>query len=383
MKYILFSIQIILLFATCNSKSNTSVLGESIKQENDFEQVEQIISKETRKETREQLENMTLYEIIDLYIQHNNEREITQDYEHPKGIIIFVGDYKQTSHLGYFEFITYNEIKWYRGSGGVKYIPYIYIIDDSTINIEVFVYFIGYGSRIGEYISTGKYYITITKEDLINHYFGDIKFINNFFIVDYFNTNRFESEELFYNILINTDIFINGSLHEDKIASVQKNTKVEVVDMFYNDQKDNFPFSVKIKTDKLTGWIDVNHVDFIKREVKGTVNGIWLHNSVKNIIKNYGNRAVGGKIVGDSIPVRKTPTNNAEQLYILSNKTELFITEVSSNLEVINEIEAAWYKVYKFVEHYTENMEPSDYEIIGWVFGANFEINVSIYDDNR
>ncbi|MCL2229656.1 MAG: hypothetical protein FWC01_01025, partial [Treponema sp.] len=241
---------IILLLLSCNSRLNKSVIDESIKQINDIEQAEQIISKETRRETREQLENMTLYEILNLYIQPtNNEGDATRGVENPKSIFIYVGDYNQTSHLGYFEFITYNEIKWYRGSGGIKYIPYIYIIDDSTINIEVFNYFIGYGSRIGEYITTGKYYITISKEDLINHYFGNIRFINDFIVVDYFNTNRFESEEFIFNILINTDIFANGLLQGEKIASVQRNTKVEVIDMFYNNKRDNFPFSVKIKTD--------------------------------------------------------------------------------------------------------------------------------------
>ena len=370
MKNILFSIFIIILFASCNSKSKDPIMHTSVElntshetQKYDFEQVDQITSVEEKKETREQLETMSIQDIINLCLK--------------QGINIHVGG--NNKNVGYFSFLSQDMIQWHLGSDGFDFFPYITILDDSNIVVEVF-YFLSVGRlpEFGSNYRTGKYYISITKENLINQYLETNISLENYTITKSFEINKYHPEEIKFLIISDTNVFVNSSLQGERMSRIQKNTEVEVVNMFYNDQKDNFPFSVKIKTDKLTGWIDVNHVDFIKSEVKGTVNGIWLHNLVKNIIKEYGNRAVSGKIIGDSVPVRKTPTRNAEQLYILTNKTELYITEVSPNLEVINEIEAAWYKVYKFVEHYTKDMEPADYEIIGWIFGANLEIRREI-----
>lgn len=381
MRNILITVCIIILFSACNKSNEKIHTANSTYQKVAKDHQEQnvnIILQETEEEKqrkveeRNKMEDMSIHEIIDLYIERG--------YKQGKGTMINIGDFEQNNHVGYFEFISCDKINWYRDSGGFKFYPYIYTIDNTNIHIEIFYYNAGYGYGIGSSISTGKYYINISKENLIEYYFGSIYFIKDYFMVNIFNTNRYEPEELTFKILTNTNVYADFSLRDEKIGNIQKDAEAEITDMFYGSFNDKFPVSVKIKNEKITGWINVNHIDFIKKENKDIINGIFLHNSVKGAINKHGRRIVTGKIVGDSIPVRSLPVSSSSQLHLLQDGVELKIDDVSADMEIINGIEAAWYKVYKFVEHYTNDMEPADYEIIGWVFGANLKINDYIDD---
>jgi len=381
MRSILFIVCIIISFSNC-SKSNekTDIInsvftdstnlkteGSNQKQNLDIVSQETKEEKQRKAEERKILENISIPEIIDLYIERG--------YKQSKSIMIYIGDFDQNNHAGYFEFISHDKIKWYRASGGFKFYPYIYIINDTNIRIEIFYYNIGYGHDIARSISTGKYYINISKENLIEYYLGNLNFIKDYSMVNNFNTNRYEPEELTFKTHTGTDVYTDCSLRDEKIGKILKDSEAEVIDMFYNSLNDDFPLSVHIKNKNITGWINVNHIDFVKRETKEIVNGIFLYNSIKGVINRYGPRIVTGKTTGNSIPVRDLPANNSPQLHLLQDGTEVKIDDVSTNLEMINGIEATWYKVYKFVENYTKDMEPADYEIIGWVFGANLKID--------
>jgi len=377
-----FIITIILLIFSCtkitnkkpvtsvsDEKMSSQITTENISNQKTAEEIKREIEEKNQQtlEERQYFDNMSILEIIDLYIKEKKH--------------ITVGDYNQQKDIGYFEFLSHDKIQWHLDTSGFIFYPYLYINNNTNIYIEVFYYITSSGPRLGGNITTGKYYIYITKEDLINRYLGIIKFTDDFTVTKFFNTSNYQSENIKFKILTDTDVFINSSLHEERISNIKKNTEVEIIDMLHKNLNDDYPIAVRIRTDNLTGWINVNNIDFIKKEASGNINGIWLHKAVKNVISNYGIHAVSGKVVGDNIPIRKFSTNNSEQLHLLEEETTVFITEVSANIDVINGIETAWYKVYKYVEHYTENHVPDDYEINGWIFGANININ-EFFDDS-
>ena len=373
MKYFLIIVYIMLLFISCAKKTENETSAQNIPSAKFFNgnistqrpaeknQKEDtiIIQQETEEEIQNQLKNMTVQEIIDLYIQKKNG-----------GFYIENGDYKL-----FYIFLSHNNIKEDFGYGGYKFYSYLYIIDDNNIRIESFYYSFGNYGIIGENSFVGKYYINITKENLIANYIGSNKFVEDFTTIESFKTNRFLNEDLLFIIQSDTIVYINGSLRNEKIIEIKKDTKVEIIDMFYNNMNDKHPVAVRIKTENFSGWVNVNDVDFLKKEVKGNVNGIWLHNEIRNVIKNYGPHAVKGKIINNSIPLRNAPSNNSEQLLLMREVEldfdEVFIKEVSVNLDTINDIEAAWYKIEYLKYIFEDNYD----NVTGWIFGSNIEIN--------
>ena len=372
MKAVIIILFLNMLFFSCNKqtqdKTDVVIIDEPIISNEIIEPQETEEEKQRKAELRKQLDKMTLHEIIDFYIINN------------RGII--VGIYNQDKDIGYFKFLSHEQIQWNHDSGGFTYIPYLYIVDDTNIRIEVFNYNVGGGSLpLGTYLSASKYYVYITKDDLINLFLRDIRYIENFKIISYIEINKFQRDELKFKLLIDTDIYSDGTL-EEKMKNIRKNTEVEIIDMYYNDLKEKFPISVRIKNGNLDGWINVEHIDFLKKEIHGN-NGIWLNNSVKNALIRYGEHSVTAKIASTSIPLRKLPSNNSEQLFLLpvdqwDSHIPYYIEDVSANIDVIDGIEAAWYKVYKFVEY--DDMEVG-YEINGWIFGGFLSINENINSD--
>ena len=309
-------------------------------------------------ELQNQLNNMTVLELIDLYIQTRNG-----------GFLIKNGNYEL-----FYIILSHDTIKEDFGFGGYKFYSYLYILDNN-IRIESFYYLFGNHEIIGENISVGKYYINITKENLIANYIERNTFVENFTTIEIFKTNRFLHENLNFIIQLDTIVYANSSLFGESISKIKKDTKVEIIDMFYNNFNDKHPLAVRIKTEDFSGWISVKNVDFLKKEVNGTVNGIWLHNDVRNVINNYGQHAVKGKIIYRSTPLRSASSNNSEQLLLMRETEwdfdEAYITEVSTNLDIINGIEAAWYKI----EYFKYVSEDNFNKVTGWVFGSNIEIN--------
>ena len=375
MKYLIIAVCVILFFTSCDKKAEDNSSTENIpaakfsygnnsnqKPKENTVLIPQETEEEKQRKTEElqnQLNNMTVLEIIDLYIQKKNG-----------GFYIENGDYKL-----FYVFLSHNNIEEDFGHGGYKFYSYLYIIDDNNICIESFYYSFGNHEIIGENSFVGKYYININKDNLINNYIGSNKFIENFTNIASLKTNRFSNEDLFFTIQSDTDVYVKGSLHGEKITEIKKGTKVEIIDMFYNNLNDKYPVAVRIKTENLSGWISINDVDFLKKEVKGTVNGIWLNNEVRNVIKEYGSHAVKGKIIYNSIPLKSAPNNNSELLLLMRDvewdSDEVYIVEVSTNLDIIDGIEAAWYKIEYFKYVSEDNYD----KVIGWVFGSNIEIN--------
>jgi len=366
MKNLLLIAFCLLLIIACKpsttNKTVVQVTEEINISQEEIEVIEEI--------SQEQLEGMSILDIIDLYIN--------------KKKMILIGDYNQRKDIGYFEFISHNEIKWHRDSGGFEYIPHLNIIDDSTINIEILYFNVGYSSypNIGTDISACKYYIVIRKIDLIDRYLGAIISVNDYKITKSFFVNQYDSKNLQFKILTDTDIYIDKSLQDEKIAKIKKNTSVEIINMFLNNSNDIYPISVQIKTENLTGWINVSNVDFIKKEQNDIANGVFLHNPVRETINEYGSIGVNGNIIGRSVEIRSSPSVTSKILRHVQEKTLVQILEVSSNMDVINGIESAWYKVFFVLGHNTDEYLPNEYEITGWVFGNNLDIYRTV-DRNR
>ena len=377
MKNIIMSIFLILLFISCKKpfqeKIDIVITEEQILSSENQKNETQKMTEETEEEKqrkaelREQLESMKIQEIIDLYI---NEKKL----------FYVNSDHHRT--VSYF-FISHDKVEWFYGTGGLKAYPYLYITDEENVRIERFSCY--FGPLIGvlaQSISVNKEYVNITKENLIDRYIGNNPSIENYTIIQSFKINKFlyeGLEGLFFKVLLDAVVYADGSLRGERISSIQKNSEVEVIDMFYNDLIDKHPIAVRIKTKDLSGWISVNSIDFFKREEKG-INGIWLHSEVRKALEEYGTRAIKGKITGDSVPLRSAPSNNSEQLFLLpidkwDSDIPYYIEEVSTNVDVINGIEAAWYKVYKLVE---SDVVELGYELYGWVFGSNLSIDENI-----
>ena len=317
---------------------------------------------------QEILESMLIQDIISLLIEKNTIISIVDHSLTDKGF---------DPEIGYFEFLSHNSIKWYKDTSGFRFFPYLYIVDDENIKVEVFYYFIG-GGRVqsSTKVTSGKYYIYITKNDLIARYFRRSNRIDNYTSVKTFETKKYQPEILNFKVLSDTDVYAFGSMQGQGTNRIRSGTDVEINDIYYTNLNDDLPTSVRINAGNITGWINVSHVDFINTETNTVppVNGILLHNTVNEILIDFGPRSVGGKITGDAIPIRVLPANNSERLFQLGNNTEVHILEVSANREIINSIEAAWYKVSFLVSN---EEKTDDREVNGWVFGAFLEINAS------
>jgi len=392
MRNITIIICIILILNACNAQKKEKPIDTAQDEvlqsvvEKDHKQDNQKYFHETLILSRSRLEEMTMLEIIDLYIE--------QVYvnENPVRKMIYVGDGTQGRQSS-FEFISHNEINWHPNYNiELIFFPSLYIIDDNNIRVEIFngTRGDGYG-LIGSHYSVRKLYIDISKEELIDLYLGIVPFIENYNRTEYFELNKvtYTGDEIILKTLVDTDVYVSGTISGEIISRIQKGVDVEIIDIYYKNIKtDNYPVSVRIKTENLTGWINVNNVDFFKKEQEGIANGVWLHDSVKKVINIYGQermdsgqiykpRVVSGKTFTGSVPVRALPANNSERLYVLQKDIELYITDVSDTVDNINGIEAAWYKIY--VDPYNVNYdEMNSYEVIGWVFGSYLEIHPGV-----
>ena len=365
MKNVLIAVSIIFLLCSCSrlsqktASSHSSAEGsDSLSSEKNIEQ-DKSAAAEAAAELRNQLEKMTVTEIIDLYINENKIFDTD------------AGDYKLSCM-----FISHNEIQWSVNHTDFEYYPYLYIDDDENIRIELFYYvFPNYG-LLGEYVSAGKDFIYITKDNLISRFINSITVADKIVKRASFKINKFMHEDLLFNIEFNTAVYSGVTSRAEKITEIRKGTQAEIIDMYFNNINDNHPVAVRIKNENLTGWISAGSVDFFQREKEGTVNGIWLHNAVRNAVNEYGQRAVKGKILDITIPLRNSPADNKSQLFVLRDnapetshqEAEVYIEDVSAYIDVINSIEAAWYKVC------LQDGQESD-PVTGWVFGSNLEIN--------
>jgi len=375
MKNILIIVSIVLLLCACN-RTNRNIPAVHPALENGAlnagENLSQDKEHETASELRKNLEKMTVTEIIDLYI-HENKIFDTD-----------VGNYKLSCL-----FLSHNEIQWSASHTGFEYYPFLYVVDDENIRIELFYYDFPNHGIIGENISAGKDYIYITKENLIARFIGNITVVENFTEIEPFKINRFMHEDLIYKIQFDAVVYDNGLLNGIKLNEIKKDAYVEIIDMFYYNINDKYPVSVRIKSkdssdssayearkDDVLGWISVNYADFFKKEIKENVNGIWLHNAVRNVIKEYGKRAVKGKIIDGTKPIKSALPGDSNQSFVLWDNSlgtflkdaDVYIEEVSEYIDIVDSVEAAWYKIYLFDEQ-------ADDHFSGWVFGNNLQIS--------
>jgi len=347
-----------LFFASCtrspkNSANSASADGVSAEKNND---------QNAEDEQEAQLRKLTIYEIISLYISEKNGFFHTE-----------AGD-REVS----FVFLSHDKIQWAPGKNGFEYHPFIYI-DDNYIQIEVFYYDLSAYQTLGERITAGKDYVKITKENLIAQYTEHLTFIENYIKKESFKINRFMHEDLYFKILSDTIVYDSDSLLGERIARIGKDMKVRIIDVFFADLNDKYPVSVRINIEGTgSGWVREDHVDFFPEDIKETVNGTRLYNAVKNVIQEFGSRAVKGKIIS-SIQLKSFPLNDSDDIILLWENAEAYIEEVSASIDV-GGIEDVWYKICliggqvndQFID--TNNEKTADV-YSGWVPGSVIEIN--------
>jgi len=356
---ILFFIFCVLLsFASCTRSSKTSsnsALVDGVSADKSAEQ-----SAEDELEAR--LQKLTIDEIISLYINEKNGFFHTE-----------AGDNEVS-----FVFLSHDKIQWAPGKNGFEYHPHFYI-DDNIIHIEIFYYDLSAYQTIGERISAGKDYLRITKENLIAQYTGHLTFIENYTKKESFKINRFTHEDLFFKILSDTVVYNSDSLQGERIARIGKDMKVQIIDMFFNNSNDKYPASVRINIEGTgSGWVSADHVDFFPKEIKETVNGMWLFNAVKNVIKEYGMRAVKGNVTGGSAQLKSFPLNDSEDIILLWENAEVFIEEVSVSLNSGGG-EEVWYKICLIEGQVNDQLIDMNVKVpadaSGWIHGNRIEIN--------
>jgi len=356
--FLFFIFCVLLSFTSCNrspKNSSNSALADSVSIEKDTDQNEE-------DQLEAELRKMTIHEIISRYINEKN------GYFHTEA-----GDYEVS-----FVFLSYDKIQWAPGKNGFEYHPYIFI-DDNNIYIEVFYYDLSDYQTIGERITAGKEYLKITKENLIAQYSGYLTFIENYTKKEPFKINRFTHEDLFFKILSDTVVYDSDSLLGERVARIGKDMKVQIIDMFFNNLNEKYPVSVRINIEGTgSGWVSAAYVDFFPKDIKAPVNGMWLYNAVKNVIKEYGGRAVKGKIIG-LIQLKSFPLNDSENIILLQKNAEVYIEEVSVTFD-INGIEDVWYKIYlidgQMNDQFTDsNTEKTADVYSGWIPGSGIEIN--------
>jgi len=343
------------LFSCAKTEKNTSA-GNSAPANSVSDE------KSIKDDIDEQLQKLTIYEIIDLYINEKN------GFFH-----VEAGDFDVS-----FVFLSHDKIQWAPGKSGFEFHPYFYI-DGNNIHIEVFYYDLSAYQTLGERISAGKYYALITKENLISQYSGYMTIIENYSKKESFNINRFTHENLIFKILSDTIVYDSDSLQGERIARIGKEMKVQIIDVFFNNLDDKYPASVRINIEGTgSGWVDASQVDFLAKDIKETVNGMWLYNAVKNVIKEYGHRAVKGKIY-NSIQLKSLPLIDSGSIILLWENAEVYIEDVSVNIDN-DGIEDVWYKICLISGQVDDQFKDSNNRTItdifsGWIPGSSIEIN--------
>jgi hypothetical protein len=214
-------------------------------------------AEETLEEMRKQFEGMTIQDMIDFYVSNKREISVGKDKTQP----------------GYFKFLSRESVQWYRDSSGYKFFPYLYIIDENNLRVELFIY-VGYGEEVtGIYLSSRKIYIDISTEQLIDYNIRNKRLrtglpttIETFVATQYFDVNitdgEVEKRGYQFKILSDAPVYETATIHEEPLGTVSAGDMVKVIDMYYWDLQDEYPVAVRIEIEGLSGWVDVDNVDF-------------------------------------------------------------------------------------------------------------------------
>jgi len=213
-----------------------------------------VIIEETLEERRKQFDDMTILDMIDFYIEI--------------GYYINVGnDNVRNTLLGYFNFFSRESIQWYSDTSGPRYFPYFYIVDDYNLRIEVFSYFGSAELVRNYYCSTRKYYIDISKDQLIDYYLRIIWKIETCFTTEFIRVNLSERQErerggFFFEMLRDAPMYENSAMQGSESGIVLSGNMVRIIDMHYQNLSDRTPVALRVETDNLSGWVDFDSVDF-------------------------------------------------------------------------------------------------------------------------
>jgi hypothetical protein len=260
MKNLLLILTIFLLLCIgCTRHKNTQALAFEQEQVLDMNLLAIVLPEQssvvevTLEERRRQFEGMTILDMIDLYI-HNEQ-------------MLYVS--RNNTQIGFFQFLSRESIQWYYGSSGYKFFPYIYIIDENNLRIELFA-FLGRAEevRMGIYCSAQKYYIEINTKQLIDYYLRikrplETSVVMHFFFVNITEDQEKERNGYFFKVLR------DATVHEDKakqgtlLGILHAGNMVKVIDIYYQNLSDRYPVAVKIETENFNGWVNVDSVDFI------------------------------------------------------------------------------------------------------------------------
>ena len=212
---------------------------------------------ESMEEKKKQFENITILDIIDIYINNKWFLNVGSD------------DKNYLIHLGYFQFLSRESIQWYLDTSGYRFFSYLYIIDENNLRIEILSFF---GSaeeaRIGNYCAAQKYYIDINTNQLVDYYFKTKYQFESYIITEYFKVNLTEEQEkerngYFFEVLKNTPVYTEKTIQGEEAGIIHSGDMVKVIDMHYQNLSDRYPITLKIETEKFVGWIDVDIIDFI------------------------------------------------------------------------------------------------------------------------
>jgi hypothetical protein len=215
------------------------------------------VLEETLEEIRRQFEGMTILDMISFII--NNKRYINVGSD----------DASYSIHIGYFEFLSRESIQWYHDSSGYRFFPNLYIIDENNLRVEVFS-FLGRSVeiRMGRHCSVRKYYIDISTEQLIDYYLRIKRQIDTYIVTDFFFVNITEEQEkerngYFFKVLRDTTVHEDRAKQGTLIGMIHTGNMVKVIDMHYQNFSDRYPVSIRIETESLNGWVNVDSIDFI------------------------------------------------------------------------------------------------------------------------
>jgi hypothetical protein len=219
---------------------------------------------ETPEDMRKQFEGMTIQDMVDFYVSND--------------LYIYVGKGDDTSRWpGYFQFLSRESIQWYRDSSGYKFFPYFYIVDGDKLRVELFIY-VGLGEEVtGRYCSTWKIYIDISTEQLVDYYLRNKRLgtripatIESFVDTQFFKVNitdgEVQKQGWQFKVLKDVPVYETAAIHEEPLGTVYTGDMVKVIDMHYRDLNDRHPVAVKVEIKGLSGWVDVDSVDFIYEE---------------------------------------------------------------------------------------------------------------------
>jgi hypothetical protein len=220
---------------------------------------------ETLEDRKKQFEGKTILDMIDFYVANK--------------LYINVGkaDYRYDRWPGYFQFLSRESIRWYRDTSGYRFFPYLHIIDENNLRLELFVYLgLAEEAWVGRYCSAHKIYIDISTDQLIEYY---LQFINpaikrpapieTYVATPFFNINVTEDEfekrgyQYQFDVPKEVPVYETAAMQGEPQSMALAGSIVKVIDMHYQDLNDRYPVAVKVE---ISGWVDVDSLDFIKKD---------------------------------------------------------------------------------------------------------------------